>query len=206
LPRRSTIRAGRRAGGPGRDGTAALNTGTNTVTYTVTTPASIASGTSVLISLDGFTNTLTAGTYASAETTLTGGAAIIDTGNSNSVGINTSTTAVTVVVARSTSFSSDTAAPAPSDVSRTGAINVTSPTAAVLPVPNASAGLTVPAAVVLQIDPRSLPDSTVVDTVTVATTATNGYTLAVAGSAITGAGGTACGSTTCRPPVCTAAP
>lgn len=89
-------------------GTAALNTGTNTVTYTVTTPASIASGTSVLISIDGFTNTATAGTYASAETTLTAGAATIDTGNSNSVGINTSTTAVTVVVARSTSFSSDT--------------------------------------------------------------------------------------------------
>lgn len=89
-------------------GTAALNTGTNTVTYTVTTPASIASGTGVLISLDGFTNTAAAGTYASSETTLTAGAATIDTGTSNSVGINTSTTAVTVVVARSTSFSSDT--------------------------------------------------------------------------------------------------
>ncbi|MEU4236935.1 hypothetical protein [Actinoplanes sp. NPDC026619] len=81
-------------------GSAALS-GT-TVTYTVTTPTSIPSGTSVLISLDGFTNTGTTGTYTSAI------AAGSDTGTSNSVTISNNSTAINVVVARSTAFTSDT--------------------------------------------------------------------------------------------------
>ncbi|GAA0565525.1 hypothetical protein GCM10010172_56340 [Paractinoplanes ferrugineus] len=86
-------------------GTAALS-GT-TVTYTVTTPSSVAGGTSVLVSLDGFTNTGTPGTYASTVTTVVGGSSS-DTATSSTVAINSNTTAVTVVVARSTAFTSDT--------------------------------------------------------------------------------------------------
>ena len=89
-------------------GTVSLNTGTNTITYTVTSPVPVAAGTGILISIGGLTNTGAPGTYASAVTTLTAGATTIDSGTSNSVALNESTTAVTVVVARSTSFTSDT--------------------------------------------------------------------------------------------------
>lgn len=91
-------------------GTVALNTGTDTVTYTVSAPAAVTGGTGVLVSIGGMTNTATPGTYASAITTLTAGATTIDNGNSNSVAVNNSTTNVTVVVARSTSFTSNTTA------------------------------------------------------------------------------------------------
>ena len=87
-------------------GTASL-AGT-TVTYTVTAPASVAAGVNVLISIDGFTNTATPGTYASTVTTRTNVPATIDTAGSGNVSINTNTTGVTVVVARSASFSNDT--------------------------------------------------------------------------------------------------
>ncbi|MEV6346716.1 hypothetical protein [Actinoplanes sp. NPDC051851] len=89
-------------------GTASLNTGTNTVTFTVTTPASVAAGTGVLISLDGFTNTSTANSYSSVVTTEVSGPATLDSGTSNTVAINDTSTAVKVVVAQSTAFSSDT--------------------------------------------------------------------------------------------------
>jgi hypothetical protein len=89
-------------------GTAAWNGGTNTVTYTVTSPSVIPAGTPILISIDGFTNTSTANTaYTSTATTVIGGVNT-DTGASSAVGINNNTTAVTVVVGRSTSFTSDT--------------------------------------------------------------------------------------------------
>ena len=75
-----------------------------TVTYTVTTPASVASGTSILVSLDGFTNTGTANSaYTSTVTTVVGGVNT-DTAASSAVGINSNTTAVNVVVARSTGW------------------------------------------------------------------------------------------------------
>ncbi|GIF22686.1 hypothetical protein BJ973_003007 [Actinoplanes tereljensis] len=86
-------------------GSAALS-GT-TVTYTVTAPALVAGGTSVLVSMDGFTNTTNPGTYTSTVTTVVGGTNT-DTAASNAVTLNSNTTAVNVVVARSTAFTSDT--------------------------------------------------------------------------------------------------
>jgi hypothetical protein len=81
----------------------ALFDGTNTVTYTVGGGgSSLPSGTPVLISMDGFTNTSTANSYTSVVNTS------FDSGTSPVVGINDNTTAVTVVVARSTAFTSDT--------------------------------------------------------------------------------------------------
>ncbi|MFD0524621.1 hypothetical protein [Paractinoplanes durhamensis] len=86
-------------------GTAALS-GT-TVTYTVTAPAAVAAGTSILVSIDGFTNTTSTGPFTSTVTTVVGGTNT-DTAVSGPVTISPSSTAVTVVVARSTAFSSDT--------------------------------------------------------------------------------------------------
>jgi hypothetical protein len=77
-----------------------------TVTYTVTVPVPVASGVSVLISVGGFTNTPTDGTYASTVTTDDGGA--VDFGNSNNVTISPNTTDIVVVVAQSTAFTLDT--------------------------------------------------------------------------------------------------
>lgn len=87
-------------------GTAALS-GT-TVTYTVTTPASIAAGTPILITVDGFTNTSTAGAYTSTVTTRDGVPATIDTASSNTVTFDSNTTALTVVIARTLAFTNDT--------------------------------------------------------------------------------------------------
>ncbi len=81
-------------------GTAALS-GT-TVTYTVTGPASIAAGTPIMISIDGFTNTSTPGPYTSDVT------AESDTATSNTVTFDSNTTALTVVIARTISFSNNT--------------------------------------------------------------------------------------------------
>jgi hypothetical protein len=78
----------------------------STVTYSVTNPSSVAGGVSVLISIGGFTNTTTAGIYASTVTTDNGGA--VDTGNSNNVTISPNSTDVVVVVAKSTAFTLDT--------------------------------------------------------------------------------------------------
>jgi hypothetical protein len=89
-------------------GTAALS-GT-TVTYTLTSEVSVSTGVSVLISIDGFTNTATPGSYASTVTTRDNTAATIDTTGSNTVPINNNTTQVLVQVARSTGFTLDTTA------------------------------------------------------------------------------------------------
>jgi hypothetical protein len=79
------------------------------VTFEVTTPASIAAGTPILISIDGFTNPTTAGNaYTSTVTTELAGHVAIDTAASNAVAINDTSTAVTVVIARSTAFTSNT--------------------------------------------------------------------------------------------------
>jgi hypothetical protein len=84
-------------------GTAAL-AGT-TVTYTVTTPGPVAAGSSILVSLDGFTNTATPNPYTSTVTTVVGGVNT-DTAASGAVTISNNSTTVNVVVARSTSFTS----------------------------------------------------------------------------------------------------
>jgi hypothetical protein len=83
-------------------------TGT-TVTYHITGPASVAGGVSILVSVDGFTNTATVGPYSSTETTLVGVGAI-DTAASNNVTIGANTTQVLVQVAQVTAFTLDTVA------------------------------------------------------------------------------------------------
>lgn len=75
-----------------------------TVTYTMGAPVAVAAGVTVMLALDGFTNTATPGSYASTVTTRDNGAATIDTAGSNSVAISNNSTAVTVKVARSTGF------------------------------------------------------------------------------------------------------
>jgi hypothetical protein len=90
-------------------GTATLS-GT-TVTYTFSTPTSVSAGIPVLLAIDGFTNTSTAGTYASEITTYDNQAtpAAVDTASPGpSATIASNTTGVTVVIARSTYFSNDT--------------------------------------------------------------------------------------------------
>jgi hypothetical protein len=79
-----------------------------TVTYTVTTPASVSSGTPVYIELSGFTNTGTAGSYTSVVTTDNGAA--VDTGTSPSVTFGATTTTATVVVSKSMTVTNDTTA------------------------------------------------------------------------------------------------
>jgi hypothetical protein len=84
-------------------GTVALS-GT-TVTYTLTTPTSVSSGVKVLIAVDGFTNTSTAGTYTSSIQTNTSVPAAIDgPTTSASITLSDNNTPASVVIARSTSF------------------------------------------------------------------------------------------------------
>ncbi|AEV85719.1 hypothetical protein ACWT_4697 [Actinoplanes sp. SE50] len=90
-----------------------LTTGTATLTgstvdFVVTSAASVSAGTGVLISLSGFTNTSTAGAYSSVISTQDTAAPTIDTATGNTVTFNDTSTAVTVVVAQSTAFSSNT--------------------------------------------------------------------------------------------------
>ncbi|GAA4961146.1 hypothetical protein [Actinoplanes utahensis] len=82
----------------------------NVVTYTVALPAaSIAAGTPILISIDGFINSGTPGDATSTVTTQDSvGNATIDSAASNTLTFSNSSTAVTVVVPRSTAFTSDT--------------------------------------------------------------------------------------------------
>lgn len=80
-----------------------------TVTYTITTPASVASGTPIYIELSGFTNTGTAANYTSVITTVDGSGSV-DTGTSAAVTFGANTTAATVVVAKSMTVTNDTAA------------------------------------------------------------------------------------------------
>jgi hypothetical protein len=83
----------------------------NTLTYTVTSPASVSAGIPILIEISGLTNTSTVGSYTSNVTTRTGGATptVIDGPTaSNSVSIADTNTAVTVVIAKSLAFTNDT--------------------------------------------------------------------------------------------------
>ena len=87
-------------------GTIALS-GT-TLTYTVTSPVSIASGIPIYVSVSGMTNTSTAGSYTSTITTQTSVPATIDSATTASVTFGSSNTAVTVAVAKSLTFTNDT--------------------------------------------------------------------------------------------------
>ena len=79
-----------------------------TVTYTVTSPASVGSTVPMYIELSGFTNTATPGAYTSVITT--GNGASVDTATSAAVTFGASTTAATVVVAKSLTVTNDTPA------------------------------------------------------------------------------------------------
>jgi hypothetical protein len=82
-----------------------------TLTYTVTTPASIAPGIPIYIAVSGMTNTGAAGTYTSTITTkdnATPTPNTIDTTTTAAVSFGASNTAVTAVVSKSLTFGNDT--------------------------------------------------------------------------------------------------
>jgi hypothetical protein len=79
-----------------------------TITYTVTTPATVAAGIPVMLAFGGLTNTGTAGTNTSTVTTNVLSLVALDSGTSNSVTFGATNTAVSVNVAESTVFSTDT--------------------------------------------------------------------------------------------------
>ena len=70
-----------------------------TVTYTSSPSVTLAAGTSIFLSVDGFTNTTTAGAYNSSITTLNGGSAVdgpTATGTTTAISDNSTTATVTV--------------------------------------------------------------------------------------------------------------
>jgi hypothetical protein len=81
-----------------------------TITYTVTAPVSIPAGIPIYIEFGVNTNSGTAGSYTTTITTQTGVPATIDTAASPAVTLAASNTAVTVTVAKSLTFTLDTAA------------------------------------------------------------------------------------------------
>jgi hypothetical protein len=83
-------------------GTASL-AGT-TLTYTVTSPISVAANIPIYVSFTGLTNTSTAGSYTSTITTQKGAALTVDTATSGSVTFGSSSTGVTVTVGQTLTF------------------------------------------------------------------------------------------------------
>jgi hypothetical protein len=83
-------------------GTASL-AGT-TLTYTVTTPISVAANIPIYVSFTGLTNTSTAGSDTSTITTQKGAAITVDTATSGSVTFGASSTGVTVTVGQTLTF------------------------------------------------------------------------------------------------------
>lgn len=75
------------------------------------------------------------------------------------------------------------------DASTSGGVYFSLATA-VLPVPRPAATVTSPVVAKIYVDPLLRPDSTVVTTLAVGVNATNGYTLAVSGTALSGVNGT----------------
>jgi hypothetical protein len=75
-----------------------------TITYTVTSAASVSANTPIYIELSGLTNSSTAGSYTTVVTTQTAAPATIDSATSPSVTLATNNTAVTVTVAKSLTF------------------------------------------------------------------------------------------------------
>lgn len=92
-------------------GAGSIALASNTLTYTVTSPASIAAGTPILISVSGLTNTSTAGDYTSTITTKDNASptpATIDSATTAAVTFGANNTAVTAVVAKSLTFTNNT--------------------------------------------------------------------------------------------------
>jgi len=80
-----------------------------TITYTVTTPASVSANIPIYLEFSGLTNTATIAAYTTSITTLNAAAATIDGATtSNSVNMAATNTAVTVRVAKSLTFTIDT--------------------------------------------------------------------------------------------------
>jgi|GEM_PF-1193544 len=94
-------------------GTVSLGTDTNFafIDYTVTTPASIPSGTPILIEIGGLTNTATPQSWSALYLSMDGSSTPIDgpvTVDSPAIVYGNSNTVVTVVVAKSLTFTNDT--------------------------------------------------------------------------------------------------
>jgi hypothetical protein len=123
-------------------GTVAL--ASNTITYTVTSAVAVAANIPIYLSFTGITNTSTAGSYTSTETTQTSVPATIDTGTSQSVTFGSSSTTATVTVAQTLAFTNDT----PSfslAVDPTGTANNSSQTVTLSIKTNAASGYTLAA-------------------------------------------------------------
>jgi len=87
-------------------GTVAL--ASNTITYTVTTPAAVAANVPIYLSFTGLTNTSTAGSYTSVITTQKSGPLTVDTGTTGSVTFGSSSTTATVTVGQTLTFTNNT--------------------------------------------------------------------------------------------------
>ena len=82
-----------------------------TITYTVTTPTTIAANIPIYVEFSGLTNSGTSGSYTTAITTNTIALAVIDgPTSSNAVTLAANNTAVTVTIAKSATFTIDTTA------------------------------------------------------------------------------------------------
>jgi hypothetical protein len=132
-------------------GTLSLSGGV--LTYTLASPVTLTAGQHVYLSVGGFTNTGTSGTYYSTVTTQTSGGATVDTASS-------------------------------------GAITFTSPSAAVLVLPNANELVTASSTTTVYVDPMLGGDTVQAIPITIQTNATHGYSLTVKGTSLTGTGGT----------------
>ncbi|SNQ50829.1 conserved exported hypothetical protein [Frankia canadensis] len=127
-------------------GTVAL--ASDTVTYTVTTPAAVPVGTPIFVQFGGFTNTTTPSPppVTSTVETRAAGPATIDTGTSGNVNFGDSNTAVTILLGRSLIFTNDTPAFTLQPVPGTPAGPVAAKTVTLTVQTNAGNGYTLAAA------------------------------------------------------------
>jgi hypothetical protein len=75
-----------------------------TITYTITTPVAVAANIPVFLSFTGITNTVTAGTYTSVITTMTGVSVPLDNVTTTGIVFGLSSTGVTVSVGQTLTF------------------------------------------------------------------------------------------------------
>lgn len=126
-------------------GAGTVSLASNTLTYTVTTPASVPAGIPIYVSFTGLTNTSTAGSYTSTITTIKAGPTNVDTAASGSVTFGSSSTGVTVTVGQTLTFTNNTTsftlAVDPSQLN-----NVASQTVVLTVQTNAASGYTLAAA------------------------------------------------------------
>ena len=80
----------------------------NTLTYTVTSAISVSANIPLYVSVSGMTNTWNSGSYASTVKTLTSTSATIDSGTSQSVSFGASSTAASMPVAQTLTFTNNT--------------------------------------------------------------------------------------------------